>query len=691
MRNKFKIKNMNLSKFFNPKSIAVIGASAEKGKVGNTISKNILNLGYKGKVFLVNPKRKKILGCKCYGDILEIKEKIDLAIVVIPAKFVNEAIKKSADKIKNFVVISAGFSEVGEEGKKREEELQKIADDKNLNILGPNCLGFIDPKLKLNASFASGMPAEGNICLISQSGALAVAFLDIAQKEKLGFSHVISVGNKMQLDESDLLEHFVKDRNVKVIGMYLEGIKNGKEFIARAQKISKIKPIVILKAGKTEKAQAAIFSHTGALAGSDEIMQEAFARAGIIKAENLENFFTLLSFFSLANFFKEDQVAIVTNAGGPGVLATDAFYKKEIKLAEIEQKTRDNLKKFLPTESSLQNPIDLLGDAQEDRYEKTLNEIKKQKSIGAIISILTPQGQTPVDKIAEKLVTFKKNNKNIQILGSFVGGKKVEKAIDLLKKNNIPSFSFPEQAVGALEKYLKWKKFEVISGAKFLADERRIKLVAEIIQKAKEEGRGALYFQEASKMARAYQIKTVEHWAGLSGEKIEFPVVVKIDSDKILHKTDRNALVLGIKNQVELGKTLREMKKDFPGQNIIIQPMLPRQMELILGIKRDPAFGPVVVYGLGGIYTEIFNMINFLVEPMGVEDIKKSILKSKISFLFRKTRGQYSYNLENIAQILWKVWIMANEIKELKELDINPLLVYNDGREDVAVDVKMII
>lgn len=682
---------MNLNNLFNPKSIAIVGASAEKGKVGNAITKNILSLGYKGKVFLVNPKRKKVLGRKCFGDILEIKEKIDLAIIVIPAKFVNEIIEKSAGKIKNFVVISAGFSEIGEEGQKREKELQTIAEKNRLNILGPNCLGFIEPKISLNASFSGGMPKTGNICLISQSGALAVAFLDIAQKENMGFSQVVSVGNKMQLDESELLEYFSQDKNIKVIGMYLEGIKDGQKFINKAQKISKTKPIVILKAGKTEKSQAAIASHTGALAGSDEVMQEAFKKAGIIKAEDLENFFDLLAFFSLANNLQKEQVAIITNAGGPGVLATDAFYKKEIKLAEIEKQIKENLKKFLPAESSLQNPIDLLGDAMEDRYAETLKEIKKQKNIGVIISILTPQEQTPVDKIAEKLAEFGKRNKDIQMIASFIGGDRVKKAKDFLKEKNIPNFSFPEQAVAALEKYFKWKKYDLIPEKNIAINRKRIKKAEGIIEKAKNEKRNALLFQEASEIMKKYQINTVDFWTVNKQDKIYFPVVVKVDSAKVLHKTDRGGLVLGVKNQTELSKIIKKMKKDFPGENIIIQPMLPRKIELIAGIKKDPVFGPVVVYGLGGIYTEVFKMVDFLIMPQSIEDIKESLSKSKISFLFAKTRGQQAFDLDNISQILWKIWLLANEIKEIKELDINPLLVYNDGRKDTAVDVKIII
>jgi acetyltransferase len=338
---------MNLEQLFNPKSIAIVGASEEEGKVGNVIAKNILTLGYSGKVFLVNPKHEQLFGQQCYKSLAEIQEAVDLAVIVIPAKFVADEIKNNADKIKNYVIISAGFSETGEEGKNREAEIKKIADEKGLNILGPNCLGFISPAIKLNATFAGGMPQTGNIAIVSQSGALAVAMLDIAEKENYGFSSVVSIGNKMSLDESEVLEFLSTDEKTKVIGMYLEGIKNGERFVAAAAKVSKIKPIVLLKAGKTEKSQKAISSHTGALAGSDEIISAICEKVGIMRAENLEEFFDLINLISLTDPPKTDLVVALTNAGGPGVLATDAFKGKNIKLADISDKNKAALRKFL--------------------------------------------------------------------------------------------------------------------------------------------------------------------------------------------------------------------------------------------------------------------------------------------------------------------------------------------------------
>ncbi len=382
---------MELKIFFNPQSIAIVGASAEEGKVGNAITKNILNLGYKGEVFLVNPKHRELFNRKCYTSLSTIEEKIDLAIIVIPAKFVLAEIENNAKKIKNFVIISAGFSEIGITGKEEEKKILALAQKNKLNILGPNCLGFIVPSLKLNASFAGGMPQAGGISFISQSGALAVALLDRAKKENIKFSNVISIGNKMQINEANLLEFMAEDKNTQVVGMYLEGIKKGKRFMAVAQKVSKLKPIIILKVGKSAKTQKAISSHTGALAGDDETISAVFKKVGILRADNLEEFFDLFNLINETKKAPNQKVAVITNAGGVGVLTADAFQGKGIQLVDLEEKTKKELRTFLPSAASVENPIDILGDASQERYQKTLAVIDKVSSIGSIICILTPQ------------------------------------------------------------------------------------------------------------------------------------------------------------------------------------------------------------------------------------------------------------------------------------------------------------
>jgi acetyltransferase len=594
------------------------------------------------------------------------------------------------------VIISAGFSEIGGDGKEREETLGKIAKEKDLNILGPNCLGFIAPGISLNASFAGGLPSLGNIAFISQSGALAVALMDVARREKISFSYVISVGNKMQMDEASLLEYLRKDENTKVIGMYLEGIKDGKKFLEVASKVSREKPIVVIKAGKGEKSQKAISSHTGALAGSDEIASVAFEKAGVIQAETLEEFFSLLSLISFTSPPLNENSIVITNAGGPGVLTTDSFEKKNIKMVEISNKVKEKLRKYLPEESSLENPIDVLGDAKDDRYKKVFDIVSKNLDLGSVITLLTPQDQTPVNKIASKIIQFRKKT-DINISAVFIGGDRVKKAIDKLRENAIPNFNFPDQAVLALSKYYKWSQYGRTSSTDLRKEdnEERKEKVFSIIKKAKEDNRTALYFSESKEIMDLYGVKTADCFNIDPGSEnlgnLSFPVVVKVDSDKVLHKTDKQALVLNIKNEEDLRANVARMQNDFPGVRLIVQPMQERGTELIVGIKKDDIFGPVVVYGLGGIYTEILRMVNFLMPPIDYSQIKEELTRSKIGFLFRETRGQKLANLDEMASFLLGISQLAYEIPEIKEFDINPLIIYSNEKSAIAVDVKVLL
>ena len=688
MRNK-------LSSLFAPQSIAIVGASNKKGKIGKIISDNILKLGYGGKVYLINPAYSFLKMKRCYSALSKIKDKIDVAIVCVPAKFVNDVVKDGAKNVKNFVIISAGFSENGSEGAKREKKLLSLAEKYGFNILGPNCLGFLVPELKLNASFASGMPQAGNIAFISQSGALAVALMDKAKEENLGFSNIISVGNQAQLSEMDLMEYLAEDKKTKVIGMYLEGIKDGKKFIEKAGRISMKKPIVVLKAGKTEKSQQAISSHTGALAGSDEITSVAFESAGIIRANDLDTFFNLLKLISFTNVPKNNKSLVITNAGGAGVLATDAFKNKEVTPMELDAKIKAKIKKILPEESSVENPIDLLGDAREDRYKDILNVLSGEKT-GSAICLLTPQEQTPVEKISEVIIAAKEKNE-IPLAAVFIGGEKIRNSVSYLEKNNIPNFSNPEDAVCALDKYYRWDIYRKnkIKKEKIEILPERKKQVSEIISEAKKQGRKALFFSEAAQIMEKYSIKCSDFWeipsSGEVPEEINYPVALKVDSDKILHKSDKQALILDIKDKTELESSIKKLQENFSGEKLIAQPMGNKQTEIILGIKKDSVFGPVIVYGLGGIYTEIFKMVDFLVPPMSKDVIKNKVLKGKIGFLFKGVRGKAAYDLNEFSEIIKFLMEFSQENKEIREFDINPMLIYNDKRKAFAIDVKIII
>ena len=684
-----------LEKLFAPKSIAIVGASNKKGKVGTVLVKNITKLGYRGKVFFVNHACKRIGLKKCYQALEEIPKEVDLAILAIPGPFVFETIKQASKKIKNFVVISAGFSETGAAGKKMEAKIEKLAQQRNLHILGPNCLGFIAPPLKLNASFAGGMPQAGNIAFISQSGALAVALMDKAKKEKLTFSEIISIGNKMQISETELLEYLEKSPQTKVIGMYLEGIKDGENFLKVASRVSLKKPIIILKSGKTVKTQLAIASHTGALAGSDEIMDVAFEKAGVIRAKDLDEFFNLLKISSNYVPPKSGSCGVITNAGGAGVLATDAFKDKNIFLAEISSEAKKKLKKVLPAEVSVENPIDLLGDAQEDRYLAAL-EILHSERIDNLFCLLTPQNQTRVAQIAQTIIKHSQL-KNIDIIPVFIGGDRVSRAIEKLTENGLVNFNSPEAAIEALEKYYIWQKFRKnnLKNVALKIDQLRKKQAQAILKKALTEKRKALSFADGAIVMELYGIAAIAH-SDVTAENIQsltigFPLALKVDSDTILHKTDQGGLRLGIKDQAQLEKSFSQMQAVFPGEKIIAQAQVDKFAEIILGIKKDPIFGPVIVYGLGGIYTEIFKLVNFLLTPMSLEEIEMQVLKSKIGFLFKGARGQKACDAKEFAKILLALLNFAQENPQVKEFDINPLFIYNDKQRATAVDIKIII
>ncbi|MEI8343384.1 MAG: acetate--CoA ligase family protein [Candidatus Moraniibacteriota bacterium] len=686
--------NETLGILFAPKSIAIVGASNKKNKIGTILVNNIIGLGYKGKVFFVNPSYGMLGLRKCYSSLEKIPKEVDLAILAIPSKFVLETIEKSADKIKNFVIISAGFSETGANGKKLEDKINKLAQAKGLNILGPNCLGFIAPTVKLNASFADGMPENGNIAFVSQSGALAVALMDKAKNERLAFSKIISVGNKMQISESELIEYLGNDDRTKVIGIYLEGIKDGAKFLKAVGKVSLKKPIVILKAGKTAKTQLAIASHTGALAGSDEITSVAFEKTGIIRANDLDEFLNLLKLISNYPSPKSSLCGVVTNAGGAGVLATDAFKDKNLSLADIPDKAKKKLKKILPAESSVENPIDLLGDAQDDRYRAVL-EILRNEKIENIFCLLTPQGQTKVGQIA-LVATEYSQKKDLNIIPVFIGGEKISQALSSFVKNGLVNFATPEAAIGALEKYRVWQQFTdsrtKVSALKI--DHKRKDKAQLIISKAIAEKRKALSFSDSAEMMKLYGIEAVAH-ADVTQENIEnlnlgFPLALKIDSDTVLHKTDQGGLILGIKSIEQLKQSFSQMQEKFPGEKIIAQAQVDKFAEIILGIKRDAIFGPVIVYGLGGIYTEVFKLVNFLLVPMNLREIEMQIMKSKISFLFKGVRGQAACDSKQFAKILLGLMYFAQENLQVKEFDINPLFIHNYKQDACAVDIKII-
>ncbi len=684
-----------MKKFFEPKSIAIVGASLKEGKIGNALLKNLSSQD-EIKIFPVNPSAagESEGDMKFYSNVSEIPESVDLAVIAIPAKFVLDVVKECGereDKIENIVIISAGFSEAGEEGVKREEDLKKIAKEYDLKILGPNCLGVINTGNKMNASFAKSDTEVGNIGLISQSGAFVTALFDVAPKEGLGFSLVATLGNKAVVGGGDLLKFYAEDENTKIIALYLEDIKDGERFRKTLREITKKKPVVIIKSGLSERAKSAIQSHTGAMAGEAAVIQEVIAESGGIFCDNLQDFVGVLKILSGFSTPKSDKIAIVTNAGGPGVITTDLVERKSsFELFEFSKEQKEALQKNLPEESSVENPIDLLGDAMEDRYQKILEELAKIKNLGAILVLVTPQSQTPIEKISEAVI-FANEKMDIPVLPVVIGGEAGEVASKVLAEKNLHNFNYPYEAIKALE---AWQQsavaIEKLSGEKLETkrDENRTKECQEILQKAIDEKRGALFYTEARELGIKYELEISDAAYDdeiAEGRKVEFPVVVKVDSPNILHKNAKEGVVLNIRNEEELTEMIKTFKERFGDEKILVQHQLDAGFELIIGLKKDESFGHVLLIGLGGIFTEILEEKLLFLMPVSKEVIEEKIRSSKIGEVLEKER----LNISEVVDASFEVAQMAMENDNIAELDINPIMLYKD-QSPVIVDIKIL-
>lgn len=684
-----------LDSFFSPKSIAIVGASPKKGKLGNVLIENIKKNGWKGRLYFVNPKYTK--SQKGYfSNLSEIEKPVDLVLVAIPAQFVNEIIEngaKAKPRIKNFVVISSGFKEAGKEGAMFEKNIAKIAEVYNLNVLGPNCLGFANPEEKLNATFTDIKLQEGNIAVISQSGALAVALLDWAASMGIGFSKIISIGNKANLGESEIINYLARDKNTKAIALYLEDIKSGSRFVEALAKTTPRKPTVVLKAGKTTAGQKAVSSHTGSLAQNEEIVEAVFEKLNVISADNIEEFQDIIHYLNFNPIPVKNDVIIVTNAGGPGVMATDFIGKsKNIKLLGFPDKFKDDIAKQLPASASVQNPIDVIGDAPPERYGKTLAYIGKYFPKNPVLVILTPQNQTDPKKVAQLLVKYRNNIENIS--ACFMGGEKVNRAKEFLAKNSIPNFENPERALAVIEKLSKYQreKNNIIRISRPIADQK----INPAIQKALAEKRKMLFWRETEKLFEKFQIKLAksilfENIGQLKNKKIFFPCALKTDDPNIAHRLEKNAVILNIQNGTELQNAFEKMKKSTGAKHFLVQPMADPGLELIIGMKRDASFGPAILCGWGGSFTEIFKDKIILMPPLDSKETEKMLSRLAIFPILKGFRGKLGYDLNEISKIISSVGQISLENPEIKEIDINPLVVYNNNKESRILDAKIFL
>ncbi len=710
-RNDFSLIAKKLDPIFYPKSIAIIGASREEGSVGHSLLANIIDSRFKGIVYPVNPKAWGILGIKCYARVLDIPERVDLAIIVVPARFVPEVLEECGEKqIKGTIVISAGFKEIGGDGVRLEEEVKKIAQKFGISLLGPNCLGVIntDPSSSLNATFGTPMPRQGNISFISQSGALCVAVLDYAKETKIGFSKFISMGNKAGVNENELLMYLKDDPRTDVILMYLEDLSNGREFMSIAREITTHpthpKPIIALKAGRTLLGAKAASSHTGSLAGSDKVYDAIFSQSGVQRGETLEEVFNLVKVFSTQPLPKGKNVAIITNSGGPGILATDACIRNGLNIAPFSPTTLKVLKKVLPPSLNINNPLDLIAEAQYEQYKLTLEAILKDQNVHSCIIIVTATAFTNVEKIAEAVVKTSKASRK-PILCCLLGVYDISRAEEILEENCIPHYRFPEAAAKALAEmteFTSWLRRPKTEIKKFKVNKPQAQ---RIIEQAKKEGRRFLLEHEAYEILKAYnfpvidfRLATNESQAIEAAKEIGFPVVLKIASPDILHKFDFGGVRLNIESQKELRRAYHEIRKkvlhkkpDASIAGFMVEKMAPEGKEVILGMNRDPQFGPILMFGLGGIYVEALEDVTFRLAPIRELTAKLMITKTKTYKILEGYRGGPVYDIDSIADCLKRLSQLVVELEDIQELDINPLFVYEKGKGCLIVDARIIL
>ncbi len=681
-------KEKMLDKLFNPRTVAVVGATPKEGKVGNTILKNLLASGTGLlSIYAVNPRYDRIQGLKCYPSLSEIQGDIDLAVIAIPAEGVPNVLEQCAERgVENVVVISAGFKEVGREGAVLESELVKIAKEHKLNIVGPNCLGIINTHANLNATFGKTVPDKGSIAFLSQSGAFALAVIDWAKVEKVGFSKIVSLGNKAVLDECHFLEYLDKDPDTAVVAMYLEDVSEGSRFMRVVRKVSRTKPVVVMKSGMTEAGAKAASSHTGSIAGSVEAYRAAFAQAGIVEATSIQELFDFSLTLSRIQRIK-GGIAIVTNSGGPGVMAADAIEESGLELTAFERETMEKLHPLQLANSY--NPIDVRGDATTDKFGTALSIVAEDGYVGAIIAILSPTAPIEFDKAGNYVMAI---NAKKPVIPVFMGGETVMSAVEELKKHGIANYFDPVRAVKSLKAVKDYEErqkrvfeppphFNVDTGQ--IREQLRHKLGFELL---KAYGIPIPAYGKAETADEALDI----------ADKIGYPVAMKILSPDIIHKTDVGCVKLNVNREAvkesffEIMRRGEKLTTARRIEGVLVQQMVAGGKEVIIGMKRDRHFGPLLMFGLGGIYVEVFRDVSFRIAPLSMSDAKEMIKNVRAYRILHGVRGEPMSDIDSLVNVLLRFSQLCVEFPDILEADLNPIKVFEYGKGCYVVDFKMI-
>ena len=696
-----------LDRFFKPETIALVGASTREGSVGQAIMNNLVHSGFTGKVIPVNPKADKILDRKAYPSIKKVTEKVDLVVISTPAATIPEIVEDCGKKgITAILIISAGFKEAGEKGEVMVEKILESKKKYGLRIIGPNCLGFIRPSLGINASFAHISAMPGKIAFISQSGALCTAILDWALSHRVGFSHFVSIGSMIDVGFDDLIDYFGEDPGTHCILLYMESLTHARKFLSAARAFSRSKPIIVLKSGKSSEGADAARSHTGTLAGNDRVFDAAFQRAGIVRVNTIEELFNSAEALSKQKRPEGNRLTIVTNAGGPGVISTDYLVQEGGKLSMLNENTINKLNDILPDAWSHGNPVDVLGDADAKRIKSTLEYCLEDQNSDGILVIVTPQAMTKPSEIARDMISVK-NKYGKTLLACFMGEDVVREARQILQEGGIPNFRAPEDAVKCfMNMYSYSRNLKLLYEAPSTTPEeftpRRLE-AKELIERKYAQNRLTLTEREAKELLSYYEIPvadfrlaTNEEEAGRIGDKLGFPVVMKISSPDILHKTDVGGIKLNIKTRQEAWAAYRQIidsaKKSMPEariEGVFVEKMVAKKYELIIGGKKDPIFGPTIIFGMGGVAVEVFKDTNIGIPPLNMALSKRLIEDTKIYELLKGFRGMEGADIESIQYLLYKFSYLLMDFKEIKEIDINPFSVDKNG--GITLDAKVIL
>ena len=696
---------MSESVFLSPKSIAVIGASDKQGSVGRAITSNIMN-GYKGIVYPISPTRETVFDQKAYKSVLDVPDSIDLAVVITKNTIVPVVLEECGKKnIKGAIVITAGFKEVDEEGKKLEQKLKDIATKYGVKVIGPNCLGVmnLEPQTMMNSTFLKITPKSGKIALVSQSGAICAALVEDASAQGIGFSAVVSMGNKADMTEIDVLKMLADHEQTKVIVMYLEDMGDGQEFLKVCKQITKNnkKPILVLKSGRSPEGAKAAMSHTGALMGSDEIYDAVIKQSGAIRVDTMEELFDYATAFSKQPLPTEGDLVIVSNAGGPAIISTDSCSKLGIKMAKIEE-IRPKIDAVIPPWGSSRNPVDIVGDADFNRFENVLNEVLAHKNVGSVISMCTPSATLDYDKLAEVIVKMSKKYKKT-MLASLMGLDEGITNREILANGDVPYYTYAEGSIRALKAMLRfadWIKTPEGNIAKFDVDKEK---ASKVFDKVKEEGRTNLLEEEGLEILSAYGfplpksiLAKTEDEAVEAANKIGYPTVMKIASPQIVHKSDAGGVKVNLSSDKEIRdafKVIVDNAKKYDSKaeikGVLIVEMVKGGKEMIIGSKLEPGFGPVVMLGMGGIYVEILKDVTFRLAPFTDQEANDMISSIKTKKLLEGVRGEKPSDVEKLSECIQRLSQLVTDFREIKELDMNPVLVMQKGEGCKILDVRI--